>query len=87
VGSLNIPVSAWTFVAVVVNSGIVSMYVNGKLDGSFPARAGSMVNTSDLQIGRRDPAFGGSHFSGCIHELEHPSVPRYVRHLPSPKLL
>lgn len=72
VGTQNIPASTWTFVAVVVQGGTLSIYVNGTLDPSFfPARSGSMINPSNLYLGRQDPVFGSNHFSGCIDELEH----------------
>lgn len=71
VGSQNITANAWNFVAVVVKGGTLSMYVNGTAPDSFPARQGSMVNSADLQVGRRNPVFGNNHFIGWIDELEH----------------
>ncbi|HEY0555963.1 MAG TPA: LamG domain-containing protein [Thermoanaerobaculia bacterium] len=63
----------WHFAAIAVSrcrGGIGKMYVDGQLVYTFVPRAGRLSNPANLQIGRRDPAFGASYLKGCIDELE-----------------
>jgi hypothetical protein len=66
----------WHFVAVTVarcRPSQGTLYVDGNPPFKFTPRVGSMVNTANLQIGRRDPApgLGGAiYFNGCMDELE-----------------
>jgi hypothetical protein len=64
----------WHFVAVTVTrcrGGKVTLYVDNDPPSKFNPVVGSIVNTANLQIGRRDPGLGGfGYFSGCVDELE-----------------
>jgi hypothetical protein len=64
----------WHLVAVTVgpcSNPVVTLYVDNKAPAKFLAQLDSIVNTANLQIGRRDPALGGDgYFVGCMDELE-----------------
>jgi len=64
-----VPLSVWTHVAAVWNtSGIASIYVNGKLDGTTTVPSPPVPNTQDLQIG--NSVFGDDlRWHGLIDEV------------------
>jgi PKD repeat protein len=70
--SIDVADGQWHFIAVSLSmcrGGGGILYVDGKVVLTFPPGSG-FVNTADLYIGARDPAFGGSFFPGAIDELE-----------------
>jgi autotransporter-associated beta strand protein len=67
----------WHFIAVTVarcggsTNNLVTLYVdNAAVSSSVDYVRGDLNNTAGLAIGRPDPYFGYSYFSGCLDELE-----------------
>jgi len=75
-GNTALTTGVWHFVAVSVPrcqaAGTAFLYVDGKIDGTFAPRTGSIENTNSLFIGRNaEPgAAGFTYFAGCMDELE-----------------
>lgn len=70
--SIDVADNQWHFVAVslgMCRGGGGFLYVDGKKVRTLPP-AGGFVNTANLYIGARDPAFGANFFPGAIDELE-----------------
>ena len=74
ISSTNVADGQWHLVAVTVRQcGLGAggrLYVDGNLVHSFTPLTGSINNSANLQIGRRDPAFTATYFKGCLDELE-----------------
>jgi hypothetical protein len=65
----------WHFIAVTMarcgtNGNAGTFYVDGSVFTFLDAQTGDLDNSADLQIGRREPAFGTNYYAGCIDELE-----------------
>ncbi len=75
-GTSILATGLWHFVAVSVPrcqaAGNAFLYADGKIDGAFAPRTGSIENTNSLFIGRNaEPgATGFTYFAGCMDELE-----------------
>jgi hypothetical protein len=74
--SPNLRDGLWHFITVTVarcdtGGNVVTLYVDGlvKLSAS-DSPTGNLDNTADLAIGRPDPYYGYSYYSGCLDELE-----------------
>ncbi len=74
----------WHFIAVTFTRCRIatgSIYVDGNLVHSFASLSGSLSNSANLIIGKRQPAFGPNFYNGAIDELE-----MFKRALPAAEL-
>ncbi|MCX6117438.1 MAG: LamG domain-containing protein [Proteobacteria bacterium] len=79
-GSLNIANGAWHQIVVVRNSGIVTHYIDGVIDGSGSATGNTNTASSKVWIGRTDDNV--YYFNGSL-----PVVAVYNRALTQPEVL
>jgi hypothetical protein len=65
----NVPENTWTHVAVTLNAGTLTFYINGVASGTAPGITTSQDN-QPLNIGRQQPTFCAcNHFNGSMDEL------------------
>ena len=65
----NVPENTWTHVAITLQAGILTFYINGVASGTAAVPSASQ-DTQPMNIGRQQPtACACNHFNGTMDEL------------------
>jgi hypothetical protein len=61
--------NVWQHVAVTLNNGMLSLYINGSLDTTFTGSQTPMNSDRAMSLGREGPPFGGWRYDGILDEV------------------
>jgi hypothetical protein len=65
-GATALPTKEWIHLTMTYDGEEIKIYVNGEVDGSFPANGAIQPNEGELRIGRGNPA---GYFTGTIDDV------------------